>query len=86
MWNCLTIAEMSIIINGSPTKPIKMEHGLRQGDPVSPFFFVLVAYMLNRLLNKAVVEGVVEGISIGRHDVSLSHLQFADDTILFAPA
>ena len=86
IWACISSAEMSIIINGSATKPFRMEHGLRQGDPLSPFLFVLVVDVLNRLLSKAVSCGLVEGIEVGSHRVGLSHLQFADDTILFAPS
>ena len=63
-----------------------MERGLRQGDLLAPFLFVVVADVLNRLMSKAVNEGLIEGIIVGRQGVSLSHLQFADDTILFVPA
>ena len=62
IWGCLSIAEISIIINGSPTKPFRMERRLRQGDPLSPFLFMLVANVLNRLPRKAVSCGLVEGI------------------------
>ena len=60
IWGCLTTAEMSIILNGSPTKPFHMEHCLRQGDPSSPFLFVLVVDVLNRMLGKAKSEGIIE--------------------------
>ena len=76
---------MSVIINDSPTEPFKIERGLRQGDPLSPFLFVLVAEALNKLLHRAVKEGIVEGIELGRQGIFLTHLQFVDDTILFAP-
>ena len=68
--------EMSIIINGSPTKPFKMEKELQRGDPLSPFLFVLVADILNRLLGKALNEGLMEVIRVGSHEVEISYLQF----------
>ena len=82
----MSTAEMSVIVNGSPTKPFRMERGLRQGDPLSPFLFVLVADILNRILNRVVSEGLIEGVKVGRHQINLSHLQFADDTLLFSVA
>ena len=62
-----------------------MERGLRQGDLLSPFLFVLVVEVLKRLLGKAVSMGLTEGIEVGSSRVTLSHLQFANDMILFAP-
>ena len=85
IWGCILSAEMSIVINGSPMKPFSMEHGLHQGGPLSHFLFVLVANVLNRLLSKVVSYGLAEGIEVGSHRVGFSHLQFADDTGLFAP-
>ena len=83
---CITSAKMSILINGFPSKPFRMERGLRQGDPLSPFLFVLVAKILNKLLFKALNLGFIESIKGGREGLDLSHLQFADDTILFCLA
>ena len=74
---------MSIIINGSPSKPFQVERGLRQGDPLSPFLFVLVTEVLNQLISKVEDCGLIDGIQIGKHRVNILHLQFANDTILF---
>ena len=82
IWICLTTIEMLVIVNGSLSKPFKMERGLQQGDPLAPFLFVLVADILNRMLSKVVKEGLIEGITVGRQGVSLSHLQFTNDTII----
>ena len=60
--------------------------GLRQGDPLSPFLFTLVVDVLGRLMDKAVEEKVVKGFKVGTDEVSVSHLQFADDTLLLLEA
>ena len=76
---------MSILLNGSPLKPFKMEKGLRQGDPLSPYLFLLVSEALVYLLRKAEERNLIEAIHIGKAKVNLKHLQFADDILIFAP-
>ena len=82
VMNCISSASMSILINGSPTKPFNME----KGDPLSPFLFILVAEVLNKMILKAVDKGIIQGLDIRKNKVRLTHLQFANDTILFCPA
>ena len=73
-------------MNNSPTKPSRMEGGLRQRDSLSPFLFVLAAEVLNRLIPRAEEKNMIKGMQIGSDVVNLSHLQFADNTILICPA
>lgn len=81
----LTTASISILINGSPTSPFKMERGIRQRDPLSPFLFVLVTEAFNQLMKAAADRNLIQGLSIGRENVNISHLQFPDDTLIFLP-
>ncbi|XP_016169078.1 uncharacterized protein LOC107611691 [Arachis ipaensis] len=76
---------MSVLVNGSPSKPFNMERCLRQGDPLSPFLFVLVVDVLHRMSGEAVRNGRIDPLLVGGEHIELSHLQFADDTILFCP-
>ncbi|XP_057745696.1 uncharacterized protein LOC130963611 [Arachis stenosperma] len=62
-----------------------MERGLRQGDPLSPFLSVLAVDVLHRMIREAVRNGRICPLLVGRDHIELSHLQFADDTILFCP-
>ncbi|GAU44755.1 hypothetical protein TSUD_246480 [Trifolium subterraneum] len=80
---CVYTATASVLVNGSPTDEFPLERGLRQGDPLSPFLFLLVAEGLNVLMEAAVERNLFTGYSFGeRAHVSISHLQFADDTLL----
>jgi len=63
-----------------------MYRGLRQGDPLSPLLFVLLIEVLNRLLSKASSLGLFSGLKVGVKNATITHLQFADDTLLFREA
>ena len=74
-------ATTSVLVNGSPTDEFPLERGLRQGDPLSPFLFLLAEEGLNIMMKSLVETQLFSGYSIG--DVNLvvvSYLQFADDT------
>ncbi|RVW53977.1 LINE-1 retrotransposable element ORF2 protein [Vitis vinifera] len=73
-----------ILVNGNAKGWVKASRGLRQGDPLSPFLFTLVADVLSRMLLKADERNSLEGFKVGRNKIRVSHLQFADDTIFFS--
>lgn len=83
---CLSTASISVLINCSPTKVFLMSRGLRQGDPLSPFLFLIVVESLHLLLEEAKTKNLMSGIKVGASNLFISHLQYADDTILMAPA
>ena len=83
---CVTTAAASILVNGSPTPPFKLHRGLRQGDPLSPFLFVLIVEALDKIINKATSMGTWNGVDICKNGFKLTHLQFADDTLMFCEA
>jgi len=80
---CVSTATLSILVNGVPSKPFQMDRGLRQGDPLSPFLFVMMAEVLNRLLSKAAATGFFQGLYVGSGNVNITHLQIADNTLIF---
>lgn len=84
MW-CVKTATMSIMVNGCSTDPVNLEKGLRQGDLISTFLFIMVSESLTFITHQAQNLGLISGIPIGNDNVVLTHLQFADDTLLFIP-
>lgn len=59
-----------------------LNEGLRQGDPLSPFLFIMVSEIFSKMLRKAEV-GFIPGFLVGNGGCRVSHLWFADDTIIF---
>lgn len=84
IW-CVKTVAISIMINGSPSQPFKPHKGLRQGDHISPFLFTIVGEALSYILNKAKQVNLIRGIKVGKDNIEFSHLQLADDTLLFIP-
>jgi hypothetical protein len=77
---CIFQSLMSVLVDGIPTGDFKVGKGLRQGDPLSPFLFLIVAKGLTGLMRKAVGSNLFHGYKVS--DNLLFHtLQFADDTI-----
>jgi len=83
MKECVSTATASILVNGSHTKEFHLKKGLRQGDSLSPFLFLIVAEGLNVMMTEAINLNLFTGYTVGAHTTTvLSHLQFANDTIL----
>ena len=76
-------AAVSIIINGSPKGFFPAETGLREGDPLSPFLFLVVNEALGRMIKGAVSAGLFEGVRVARNSSAMNHMQFADDALIF---
>ncbi|PNY15230.1 cysteine-rich receptor-like protein kinase [Trifolium pratense] len=66
---CVRSTSASVLVNGSPEDEFKFERGLRQGDPLSPFLFLIVAEGLNAMVNASVHAKVFSGFSV-REDES----------------
>jgi hypothetical protein len=77
---------MSILVNGSPTEEICIKRGLKQGDPLAPLFFILVAEGLGALMRKAVERGRFQPFLVGRGAMPVSMLQYANDTLCIGEA
>ncbi|KAK3217730.1 hypothetical protein Dsin_011700 [Dipteronia sinensis] len=77
------LKKLLILVNGNPTGEFEIQRGLHQGDSLSHFLFNLVTEGLNCLFKRAYELNMIKGITFCEDAVHISHLQFADDTILF---
>ena len=86
MMQCISKATYSVLINGEPYGHIKSTRGMRQGDPLSPYLFLLCTEGFYGLLRKAEENGDIRGVSICRSAPKLTHLLFANDSLIFCRA
>ena len=86
MRGCLSSSSFAILVNGNAKGWVKASRGLRQGDPLSPFLFTLVADVQSRMMIRAKETGITEGFFVGRDRTKVSLLQFVNDTIFFSKA
>ncbi|XP_057418946.1 uncharacterized protein LOC130713173 [Lotus japonicus] len=86
IMNCVTSVSFSIMLNGNPQEKFFPQRGLRQGDPLSPYLFILCGEVFSAMIEKSMAASEISGIKISRHAPVISHLLFADDSVLFARA
>ena len=83
---CVKTVTYSILVNGEPKGLIHPSRALRQGDPLSPFLFLLCTEGLYGLIKKATSNGDINGFRLCKQGPKLTHLFFADDILLFCMA
>nr|GEW67386.1 RNA-directed DNA polymerase, eukaryota, reverse transcriptase zinc-binding domain protein [Tanacetum cinerariifolium] len=76
---CLFSATASVLVNGSPTCEYSINCGLRQGDPLSPFLFIIAMEGLHVAVKDAISVGLYKGIKV--NNLTISHFFFADDAL-----
>nr|GEW37399.1 RNA-directed DNA polymerase, eukaryota [Tanacetum cinerariifolium] len=70
----------SILVNGSPTSEFQFHRGLKQGDPLAPYLFILIMESIHLSFSRVIEAGVFTGIKIDS-SITLSHLFYADDAV-----
>ncbi|KAG7536796.1 Endonuclease/exonuclease/phosphatase superfamily [Arabidopsis suecica] len=83
IMQCMTSVSYSYLLNGFAQRLVTPQRGLRQGDPLSPYIFILCSEVLSGLCKKAQLEKKLTGIKVGKKSPRISHLLFADDTMFF---
>ncbi|XP_056863940.1 uncharacterized protein LOC108850255 [Raphanus sativus] len=83
IMTCVTSVSYSFLINDGPQGRVLPSRGLRQGDPLSPYLFILCTEVLLGMCTKAQEAGQIPGIKVARNCPPINHLLFADDTMFF---
>nr|GFB11850.1 RNA-directed DNA polymerase, eukaryota [Tanacetum cinerariifolium] len=76
----LASGKASVLVNGSPTSEFQFYCGLKQGDPLAPYLFLLVMESLHYSFLRVVEAGSFKGINFNG-STSISHLFYADDAV-----
>ncbi|KAJ9544401.1 hypothetical protein OSB04_024108 [Centaurea solstitialis] len=74
-------AKVSVLVNGSPTNQFGLEKGVRQGDPLSPYLFIIAMEGLVAALKEASDKNLLSGVVLPNQGPSISSLHYADDAI-----
>ena len=86
VMECVSSVSYSVVVNGKCSGNIALSRGLRQGDPISPFLFLLCAEGLSCLIRNDSNKGISQGVAAARYGPNVSHLFFADDCLFFCKA
>ncbi|XP_076902042.1 secreted RxLR effector protein 78-like [Bidens hawaiensis] len=78
----ISSAKSSVLVNGSPTFEFKCERGIRQGDPISPFLFIIGMEALSMIFQNAREQRFFEGLQLPNRGPKISNLLFADDALI----
>lgn len=86
IMKCVTSATMKVPWNRDLFDTFPLSQCIRQGNPLSPYIFILCIERLSNLINREVDKGNWKPIRFGRDKPKISHLFFVNDVILFVEA
>lgn len=82
IFKCISTTKIAVLVNVSPEGFFETSRGITQGDPLSPFLYIIMAEAFGRSLSRALNEGVIKGVTVTKNVPNITHQQYADDTIL----
>jgi hypothetical protein len=83
---CIKSISYSVLVNGEQCVFFTTSLGIRQGDSLSPYLFLLCAQGLSHLLKRAEMDKRITGVAASHGGPKLTHLFFTDDSLLFCQA
>ena len=84
IMSCISTSFISVLVNGCALKSFNHSSDIRQGDPLSPYLFIMCMEYLGNLIEEKCSKGLWFPFKASRGNIKISHLFFTDDLILFA--
>ncbi len=86
IYQYISTVQYTLLLNGTKSSTILPSRGLRQGDPLSPYLFILCADVFAKLINREVERGAIKDVKVSPGVAAISQLFYADDVILLCGA
>uniref|UniRef100_A0A2N9F7G7 Reverse transcriptase domain-containing protein n=1 Tax=Fagus sylvatica TaxID=28930 RepID=A0A2N9F7G7_FAGSY len=86
IMECVSSVSHTILVNGGKTDQIFPSRGVRQGDPLSPYLFIMCQDVLSRMLDREILAGRLSGVKASRTNPAITHIMYADDIVAFSKA
>ena len=86
IYQCISTVSFTLLLNGGKGPRIMPSRGLRQGDPLSPYLFIIGSEVLSRMINRCSAQKLINGIKIAPSSTGISKLFYADDVLLVCKA
>uniref|UniRef100_A0A803QCP1 Reverse transcriptase domain-containing protein n=1 Tax=Cannabis sativa TaxID=3483 RepID=A0A803QCP1_CANSA len=86
IYGCLSTVQYNIVSSGYTLGPIVPSRGLRQGDPISPYLFLICAEGFSTLIRRYEERKWIHGCRVANGAPLVSHILFADDSFLYCKA
>ena len=83
---CVSSISFEVMVNGGKFESFMPSRGLRQGDPLSPYLFIIGQEVLSRLLDQELRSRNIYGIKASPNGPAITHVMYADDIVLFSKA
>lgn len=86
VMTCVSMVDFVVLVNGQSCRHFSLFRGFRQGDPLSLYMFLIISDVFPRSIQCVVEEGSIKGMQFNHQSPSMSHMFFADDTLIFLHA